>query len=145
MQERECSVVQTFPVLGEPAASVQPSDGPLHDPALGQDDKALRRIRALDDLDLDPAHDAAQPSPKLRSCVAAIGIQLEQERVGAEQRRHQQHAAISVLDVSRMDDGVQQQALRVDKDVALLALDPFARIKAGRVDAPPPFSALFTL
>jgi hypothetical protein len=44
-----------------------------------------------------------------------------------------------------MDDGMHQQALRVDKDVALLAFDFLARVVAARVDAAPPFSALFTL
>ena len=43
------------------------------------------------------------------------------------------------------DHAVQQQALRVDQDMALLALDQLARVEAGRVDADPPFSTLFTL
>jgi hypothetical protein len=44
-----------------------------------------------------------------------------------------------------MDEGMHQEALRIDKDVALLAFDLFARIVAARIDAGPPFSALFTL
>ena len=40
---------------------------------------------------------------------------------------------------------MHQQALRIDKDVALLAFDFLARVVAARVDATPPFSALFTL
>ena len=44
-----------------------------------------------------------------------------------------------------MNDGVQQQAERVYQNMALLALDLLARIIAMRVDARPPFSALFTL
>jgi hypothetical protein len=40
---------------------------------------------------------------------------------------------------------VQEQALGVDQKVPLLALDQLDRIKAGRIDARPPFSALFTL
>ena len=44
-----------------------------------------------------------------------------------------------------MDNGVQQQALGVDKEMALLALDLLARIVAMRVDPCPPFSALLTL
>ena len=42
--------------------------------------------------------------------VGGIGKQLEQERVCPEQRRQHQHAAIAILDVGWMDDGVQQQA-----------------------------------
>jgi hypothetical protein len=40
---------------------------------------------------------------------------------------------------------VQQQTELVDKNVTLLALDQFAGVKAMRVDASAPFSALFTL
>src|SRR5215207_4504208 len=44
-----------------------------------------------------------------------------------------------------MDDGVDQQPRRIYENVALLALDLLARIIAMRIDAGPPFSALFTL
>ncbi len=36
------------------------------------------------------------PLLKLRPLVARIGVQLQQERIHSEQRRHQQHAAITV-------------------------------------------------
>jgi hypothetical protein len=44
-----------------------------------------------------------------------------------------------------MHHGMKQQTQRIYEDVALLALDLFARIVAMRIDAGPPFSALFTL
>jgi hypothetical protein len=44
-----------------------------------------------------------------------------------------------------MDDGVQQQALGVDQQMPLLALDFLARVIAMAVDRGPPFSALLTL
>jgi hypothetical protein len=44
-----------------------------------------------------------------------------------------------------MDSGAQEQAQRVDQDVALLALDLRARVIALRIDARAPFSALLTL
>ena len=44
-----------------------------------------------------------------------------------------------------MDDGVDQQALRIDQDVTLLALDLLPSVVAMRVDRDPPFSALLTL
>ena len=77
--------------------------------------------------------------------IAAVGVQLEQEGIQAEQRRHDQHAAIAVLDARRMHQGVEQQTLGVYQDMALLALDPLAAIVAMRVDPDPPFSALLTL
>ena len=75
----------------------------------------------------------------------AIGIKLEQRGIKAKQAAHQQHPAIAVLDVCRMNDGLHQQALRIDQDMALLAFDFLAGIEARRVAAGPPFSALFTL
>jgi len=63
----------------------------------------------------------------------------------AKQGRHQHGATVAILNVGAMHDGVHQQALRVDENVPLLALDLLARIVAVRVDARPPFSALFTL
>ena len=45
MDERERPAVQALPVPGQPAAAVQPGDGALDDPALGQDGEALGRVR----------------------------------------------------------------------------------------------------
>lgn len=47
---------------------------------------------------------------------------------------HQKHAAIAILDVGSMHDGVHQAALRVDENVPLLAFDLLAphRSHAGR-------------
>jgi hypothetical protein len=44
-----------------------------------------------------------------------------------------------------MNDGMQQQSYRIDKDMPLLAFDFLARIIAVRVDPGPPFSAILTL
>jgi hypothetical protein len=43
------------------------------------------------------------------------------------------------------DERWQGQSQRIYKEMALLALDLFARIIAMRIDAGPPFSALLTL
>ena len=77
--------------------------------------------------------------------IGAIGKQLLKERKLAEQRGEQQQAAIAILDVGRVDDGVQQQAQSINQNVPLLALDQLAGIEAVRINAGPPFSALFTL
>jgi len=44
-----------------------------------------------------------------------------------------------------VDDGLHQQALCIDKDVALFAFDFLPRVVAARIDAAPPFSAPFAL
>ena len=38
-----------------------------------------------------------------------------------------------------MNDGVEQESLRIYENMALLALDLLARVKAMRVDAGPPY------
>ncbi len=75
MHERERPSVQALPILGQPAAAVQPGDGPLDDPAARQHGEAPRGIRPLDDLHLDLARDLRQPGLELRACVAAISIE----------------------------------------------------------------------
>ena len=144
-QEREGFSVQALPVLGETAAPVEPGDGPLDNPALRQDGEALRHVRTLDDLHLDLPHGPLQTALELRPLVATVGVELEQEGMEAKHARHQKHAAVAVLDIGGMDDGVKQEALGVYQDVALPALDLLAAVVARRVDAGPPFSALFTL
>ena len=74
-----------------------------------------------------------------------FGEQLREEWKLTEHRRQQQDAAVAILGAGGMNDGVQQQTQRVYQNVALFALDFFARIIAMRINAGPPFSALFTL
>jgi hypothetical protein len=49
------------------------------------------------------------------------------------------------LNVGGMHDGMEQQSLGVDENVSLFAVDQLARVEPRRIDARPPFSALFTL
>jgi len=44
-----------------------------------------------------------------------------------------------------MHDRVKQETLGVYQDMTLLPFDFLARVEAMRIDAGPPFSALFTL
>ena len=82
---------------------------------------------------------------EFRALIAAVGEELLQEGPAPEQGRQHKRAAVAILNVGGMHHSVQQQAYRVDEDMALLALGLFPRIIAVRVDARPPFSALFTL
>jgi hypothetical protein len=54
------------------------------------------------------AADVAQSLLEFRPLVSAVGVKLQQEREQAEHRAHQQHAVVAILDVGRVDDGVQQ-------------------------------------
>ena len=98
---------------------------------------------ARDAGETPPVTDASSPPPP--TTPDAVGVEFQQERAQPEQRPHQQHAAVAVLDVGGVDDRLHQQALGVDQDVALLALDLLAGVVARRVDAAPPFSAPLTL
>ena len=80
-----------------------------------------------------------------RSCVSAIGEQFAQERELSEQRGQDQNAAVTILNIGGRHRRMQHHAQGVDQDMTLLALDQLAAIEAMRVDADPPFSALFTL
>ena len=83
-------------------------------------------------------------SPAKAQLTGAVGKEFLQKREFSEQGSKDQNAAITILDIGRMHDGVKQQAYRIDKDVALLALDFLARVVARRINAGPPFSAPFT-
>ena len=50
-----------------------------------------------------------------------------------------QGGAVAVLDIGGMNDDAQQEAERIDEDVALAALDLLACIEALRIEAFAPF------
>ena len=145
MEEGECVVVSVFPILGEPATTVEPGDGTLNDPTLGFDDKPSGVISTFDNLDHEAAHRYGGTVAENRPCIGTVGKQLAQEGELSAQSGQQQDAAIAILNIGGGHQRVQHQAQRVDQDVALLALDQLAGIKAVGVDAGAPFSALFTL
>ena len=80
--------------------------------------RTLCAVGPLDDLHVDARQHFAQRLPEHRPLIAAIGVELAQEREQAEQRGHQQHAAVAILDVGGMNDGVQQQTLRCRREDA---------------------------
>lgn len=118
--------------------------GSLDDPSFRQDRKAFHLIGTFDDLDTDVFERLLQPVLEFRPLIAAVGVELHEKRIKPEQRGHHQNAAVTVLYVGGMDERVHQEALRIDENMPLLALDLLSRIIAMRV-MEPPFSALFTL
>ena len=127
------------------AAAVEPGDGAFDHPTPGLDDEALHPIGSLDDLGLEIGQDAGQGTVKDRALIGAVGEQFPEKGKQTEQGRQQRETAVAILNVGGGDDAVQQQALRIDQNMPLLALDQLAGIEAVAVDASPPFSALFTL
>ena len=53
----------------------------------------------------------------------------------------QVESTITVLNIGRMNDDVQQEAQRVDQDVPLATLDLLARVVARRIEPSPPSNA----
>ena len=77
--------------------------------------------------------------------IPAIGKDAFDEREQPTRLLQQGQDPVTILHIGRVDLGCQDQAEGVDHDVALLAVDPLARIEARRVDVGPTFSAAFTL
>ena len=124
-------------VAGQSAVAADPGEGALDDPAFGQDDEAVG-IAALDDLQ-SPGTGLGDQLGHLWPLVAGVGEDAFDEREGSPHRAQQVARTVAVLHIGRVDDHVQQEAQRVDQDVALAAGDFLARIKALRVEHRAPF------
>ena len=95
---------------------------------------------------LDPPGGIGHGPTQLLAAVGAVGEdRLQAGKQPARLAVQDQEGAVTVLYVGRVDGDREDQAEGVDQEMALLALDLFARVIARRVDARPPFSALFTL
>src|SRR3954464_3721804 len=75
LQEGACVSVETFPIFAQPSAAVEPSDGALHDPPLGQDHE-FAGVASPDDFDVHCAADPCKSVLELRTLVARVGIEL---------------------------------------------------------------------
>ena len=132
-----------FVVPRETPVAADPSQSAFHDPALGQHDEASN-IAALHDLER-PITGAGDESTHLRPGVTTVGNDTLDEREAPACLPQQRFGAITVLDIGGVDVDVQQQALRVDEDVALAAENLLPGIVAGWVERAPPFTAPLAL
>jgi hypothetical protein len=127
----------TLEIAGQAAVAADPGKGALDDPSLGQDDKAMG-VAALDDLQ-GPGTGLGDHLGHLWPLVSGVGEDAFDERKGSPRRAQYLARAIAILHVGRVDGDAQQEAQRVDQDVALAAGDFLARIKALRVERRAPF------
>jgi hypothetical protein len=81
-----------------------------HDPSFGQHRKSADPIGAFDDFNIEIGQNFCQRIGELRSLICAVGEQRLQKRKHPEQGRHDENAAVAILNVGRMNDGVEQQA-----------------------------------
>ena len=94
---------------------------------------------ALDDLE-HPTAGAGSGLRGARSLIAGIGEDsLDEGEEAAGAPIENQPRPVAVLNVGGMDDDVQQEAERIDKDMALAPGDLLPRIKPLRVKRGAPF------
>ena len=97
------------------------------------------RVAALDDLDR-PATGVGNNPRHLGSLIAGIGEDaLDEGEEAAGASIENQPRPVAVLNVGGMNDNVQQEAERIDKDMALAPGDLLARIIPLRVKRRAPF------
>jgi len=121
-----------------------PCESPLHDPPFGQDDEAMQLV-ALDDLQR-PGAGRGDGSSGFGSLVAGIGEDtLDEREQTARAPIEDERSTIAILHRGGMDNDVQEEAERIDKDMPLAARDLLARIVPLRIDRRPPFCAALAL
>ena len=100
---------------------------------------------ALDDLE-HPTTGAGSRSRGAGSLITGIGEDaLDEGEKAAGASIENQPRPVAVLNIGGMDDDVQQEAERVDQDMALAPSDLLARIKPLRVKRGAPFCAALAL
>ena len=131
-------------IARQASIAADPGQGSFDDPALGQDDEFVQFV-ALDDFD-HPMAAAGRGSRHAWSLVAGIGEDaLDKGEQAARAPVENQPRPVAVLNVGGMDHDVQQEAERIDQDVALAPDDLLARIKPLRVERGAPFCAALAL
>jgi hypothetical protein len=126
-------------VAGEAAATADPGQGPLDDPALGQDHEAVS-VAAADDLQL-PRPGSGDGGLHFRALIAGVADDPLDEGEAPPGLAQQPLGTVAILDAGRMDNHRQQQAECVGQDMALAAEDLLAGIVAGRIKRSPPLTA----
>lgn len=138
MDEGFTGLSQRFVVFAETTVAPKPGKGPLDDPATREDDEAAFS-RALDDSE-EPTAECLDPLDQLPGIASIRPDQLE-PRAASKQLLQHELGAVSILEVSRVDDDRDQQAHGINGHVALAA----GYFLTGVVAARPPFSVVLTL
>jgi hypothetical protein len=126
-----------FEITRQAAIATDPGQGSFDDPAFWQDDEVMR-VGTLDDLE-HPAACIGDRLCGLRSLIASIGEDaLDEGKAAARLSQNLTHA-VAILNVGGMHDNAQQEAERIDENMALAACNLLARIEALRVERGAPF------
>ena len=96
------------------------------------------QVRAFDDLDLPRSGRCHLPG-HLRPLIACVGEDAFDERKPSTHGAQQIVDAVAILNVGRQNAHAEQEAERIDEDVALAARNLLACIIALRVERGAPF------
>ena len=122
---------QAFVVADGAAAAGDPCQGPLDDPAAGQDLEGVQVTGPLDDLEFQPGLERGPgPGDEFAGVAAVSPGQLDRGE-GAAQVPQQRFGSVAVLDARGGDQHRQQQSDGVHGDVPLAAVDLLARVIAA--------------
>ena len=130
-----------LPVLRQSAASSEPCEGSLNDPAHWQNLEAPGGIGPLDDLDR-PVAEAAHGSLEFRPGIAAVREDVSQPGPAGPDGAQDRWRSVAILNAGRVNHEPDQQAERVGDDVPLATLDPLAGVEATNPAALGGFCAL---
>src|ERR1700746_277759 len=128
-------------VLSEATVAPEPSEGALDHPSLRLGFERSYALVAGDDLDR-PLAQISKRVEELWPAIDPIGKDVAQLGEPSPERSQQRHGAMIVLDVGRVDQQGEQQALRVGDDVTFAALHPLGCIKPAWAAA---FRRFYTL
>lgn len=128
-------------VLSKSAISVEPGDCPFDNPPAGQDFEALDHVGAFDDRD-HPAAQRLQSIFQFLASISAISEYVPQPGKPPDYATQDDWSSVAVLNVSGMDNGVNQIAFGVGKDVSLAPFDLLPGIVAPRAATFRGFDAL---
>lgn len=95
-------------------------------------------VRAFDDLDL-PVSCCGDCRGHFRPLISSVGEDALNERKSPPRPPQQIARSVTVLNIGGQHAHAEQEAERVDEDVALAARDFLARVKALRIDFGAPF------
>lgn len=118
-------------VLCKSAVPVEPRDGPLDDPTAGQDFEAVCCVGTLDDRD-HPFAQRLQGILQFLAGISAISEHVPQPGKPLDDATQDDRSSVAILNVSGMDDGVNQIALGVGEDVTLASFDLLSGVVAPR-------------
>jgi hypothetical protein len=121
---------QFLVALGQAPPPAEPTECSLNHPAARLHGEAGAAAGVADDDQRQAEQGAGQQGGD--AVVDAVGERGPEPGLERLHTVQQASKAVGVLDVGRVHDHAQQQALRVNRDVALAALQPFGRIPAAR-------------